>query len=159
MDVVPNLLDSIRLTGGAFLRIDLRAPFSIETMSGIETCVAFGHRYEHVIPYHLVVRGSCWARVHGENPLQLDTGQIILLPRGEPHTPASDTQLRATKVTKFLPPTVGPGPLALESAVRMPRRRSSAATLRANVKPGIRWCSRCRGCSPSTPGAGPPRSG
>jgi len=114
MDVVSNLLASIRLTGGTFLRIDLRAPFSIETMSGVETCVAFGHRYEHVIPYHLVVRGSCWARVHGENPLQLDAGQIILLPRGEPHTLASDTQLRATKVTKFLPPTVGPGPLALQ---------------------------------------------
>ncbi|MCP3760285.1 AraC family transcriptional regulator [Streptomyces sp. TBY4] len=36
--------------------------------------------------FHLVAEGACWLRVEGRPPLQLVPGDVVLLPRGEPHS-------------------------------------------------------------------------
>ncbi|MCX5199192.1 AraC family transcriptional regulator [Streptomyces sp. NBC_00249] len=36
--------------------------------------------------FHLVAEGTCWLRVAGQPPLQLVPGDVVLLPRGEPHS-------------------------------------------------------------------------
>ena len=82
MDVVSQLLSTVRLTGGGFLRADLHAPFAVETMNGRDTCSAFGRDFEQVIPYHVVMRGDCWVRVAGEPPVLARSGTVLLLPRG-----------------------------------------------------------------------------
>jgi AraC-like DNA-binding protein len=42
---------------------------------------------QHVIPFHFMMSGSCWIETDdpGIAPIRLDTGDVILLPNGEPH--------------------------------------------------------------------------
>jgi AraC family transcriptional regulator, alkane utilization regulator len=103
MDVLSDLLAAIRLTGGVFLRADLRAPFAVRTLSGVKTCAAFGQRCERVVPYHLVVQGTCWARVDGEPDIELQRGDLLLLPRGERHVLTSRLDMKAIGVGDVLP--------------------------------------------------------
>lgn len=35
--------------------------------------------------FHLIAEGTCWLRTAGQAPLQLVPGDVVLLPRGEPH--------------------------------------------------------------------------
>ncbi|MCX5410127.1 AraC family transcriptional regulator (plasmid) [Streptomyces sp. NBC_00335] len=45
--------------------------------------------------FHLVAEGTCWLRVEGRPPLQLVSGDVVLLPRGEPHTLAGTPETDA----------------------------------------------------------------
>lgn len=112
LDVVTQLLSAVHLTGSAFLRADMRAPFAIETMTGRATCAAFGQEYEHVIPYHLVTRGSCWAGFRGEPMVEAARGTVLLFPRGDAHVLANDRDGDPVSIKEFLPPTLN-GPLAI----------------------------------------------
>mgnify|MGYP001552605785 FL=1 len=38
---------------------------------------------QRMLSFHVVTRGPCWATVHGEAPLRLDTGDTLVLPRGD----------------------------------------------------------------------------
>ena len=112
MDVVTQLLSAVRLTGSAFLRADLRAPFAVETMTGRATCAAFGHEFEHVIPYHLVTRGSCWAGFRGEPRVEAVRGTVLLFPRGDAHVLAHSPEAEPVPMKDHLPVNLK-GPLAL----------------------------------------------
>ncbi|MEJ0007117.1 MAG: cupin domain-containing protein [Steroidobacteraceae bacterium] len=112
MDVVTELLAAVRLTGSAFLRADLRAPFAIETMTGRATCAAFGQDFEHVIPYHLVTRGSCWAGFRGEPMVEATRGTVLLFPRGEAHVLANTADAEPVPIKDYLSANLK-GPLAI----------------------------------------------
>ena len=113
MDVVSELLSTVRLTGGGFLRADLHAPFALETMNGRDTCSAFGRDFGQVIPYHVVTRGDCWVRVAGEPPVLARSGTVLLLPRGEAHVLASAADARPVSVRTLMPGHITRHPIVL----------------------------------------------
>jgi AraC-like DNA-binding protein len=47
---------------------------------------------DHVIPYHLVTEGSCYARLVDGDPVKLDAGDIVLFPAGDQHVLATASQ-------------------------------------------------------------------
>src|SRR5258708_17636468 len=51
---------------------------------------------EHLVCYHVITRGSCWACVPGEPPARLSAGDIIVLPHGDTHVLSSTPGLRRT---------------------------------------------------------------
>jgi AraC-like DNA-binding protein len=50
---------------------------------------------DHVIAYHLIVKGEAWAAVDGEPPARLGCGDIVMFPRGHAHVMSSAPGLRA----------------------------------------------------------------
>jgi AraC-like DNA-binding protein len=61
--------------------------------AGGEWAIRFGNR-RGIIKCHAVTAGACWLRVDGmEAPVQLTTGDCIILPSGCPFTLASDLTL------------------------------------------------------------------
>jgi AraC-like DNA-binding protein len=48
----------------------------------------------HLICYHVITQGSCWASVPGETPMQLVAGDVLLLPQGDTHVLSSAVGLR-----------------------------------------------------------------
>jgi AraC-like DNA-binding protein len=50
---------------------------------------------EHVIEYHVLTAGECWAAIVGEQPLKLRHGDIVMLPQGDRHVMSSAPHLRA----------------------------------------------------------------
>ena len=89
-DPLSDLLGAVRLTGGVFLDARFTAPWCL--LSGIspEFCQVLNWSPAQVISYHFVIAGRMKCSVVGGGPsLDVEAGQIVLLPRNDNHTLAS----------------------------------------------------------------------
>jgi AraC-like DNA-binding protein len=66
----------------------------VETLPGSEIAPHVGSGVEHVINYHVVTSGSCWAGVVGDRPFRIGAGDIIVFPHGDPHVLSSEPGMR-----------------------------------------------------------------
>lgn len=95
MDALSDVLGAVRLTGAVFFDVHASAPWVAETPSGKQIVHRIFPHAEHLIPYHAVVSGSCWVVVHGEEPLQLATGDVVMFPHGHAHVLSSTPGMRS----------------------------------------------------------------
>lgn len=88
MDVLSDILSALRLRGTLYFSTEFHRPWGLRVPE---------HR--RVARFHLVVRGSCWVRVVGREPVELETGDMILIPHGAEHVLADtpDTPCRTVE--------------------------------------------------------------
>ena len=89
-DPLSDVLQSVRLTGGVFLDAKFTAPWCVAAQITPQVCTPFLAGLVQVIGYHVVLQGSMLVALDGEPPIKLRAGEIILLPRNDVHTMASD---------------------------------------------------------------------
>lgn len=88
-DPLSDVLRSVRLRGAAFFYVSCGEEWvSIAPASSMVAPTVMPGA-EHVIAYHLMVRGEGWAAVDGQAPVRLATGAVVLMPRGDGHTLSS----------------------------------------------------------------------
>jgi AraC-like DNA-binding protein len=94
MDALSDVLRAVRLTGAVFFDVHASDPWVAETPPA-ETIVKrlFPHA-EHLICYHAVIAGGCWASLDDESPVRLAAGDVIVFPHGDPHAMSSAPGLR-----------------------------------------------------------------
>jgi AraC family transcriptional regulator, alkane utilization regulator len=85
MDPLSAILSAVRLTGAVFLELELRAHWSYFTAPARDIADVLMPEADHVMPYHLVTAGTCYARLPGEDAVELGAGDLILFPRGDRH--------------------------------------------------------------------------
>lgn len=88
-DPLSDVLRSVRLGGGLFLESHFTAPWSIATRIGIDECAPFFPNLTQVIGYHVVLSGRMIVSLYESPPIEVHAGEIVLLPRNDPHTMAS----------------------------------------------------------------------
>src|SRR6267154_6658908 len=100
MDALSDVLRVAHLTGGVFLHADFSAPWCMAARVAPEHCAPALGPASHLILYHYVVEGELHIRVEGEDGegLVLGAGEVVLMPRNDPHLMGSDLSL---------PPVVG----------------------------------------------------
>src|SRR5688572_7786410 len=49
---------------------------------------------DHLISYHLLMEGSCWVELEGEQPIKLQAGDIVVLPQGDTHVLCTEIGMR-----------------------------------------------------------------
>lgn len=96
MDALSDVLRTVRLTGAIFFDIHASEPWVAETPPGEAIVGAMFPGSEHLICYHIITQGNCWACVPGEAPMRLSAGDIIVLPHGDTHVLSSTPGLRRT---------------------------------------------------------------
>jgi AraC-like DNA-binding protein len=94
MDALSDVLRAVRLTGAIFFDIRASEPWVAETPPGAAIVGAMFPDSEHLICYHVITQGDCWACVPGEPPMRLSSGDIIVLPHGDTHVLSSTPGLR-----------------------------------------------------------------
>ncbi len=94
MDALSDVLRAVRLTGAIFFDVHASGPWVAETPQGKSIVGAMFPGSEHLISYHVITEGQCWASVPGEAPMQLSKGDIIVLPHGDTHVLSSTPGLR-----------------------------------------------------------------
>jgi AraC-like DNA-binding protein len=98
MDVLSDVLLAVRLAGAVFFDIEARSPFAAESppVQAISERVMAGAG--HVITFHTVVEGSCWAELLGfpGAPFYVRAGEIVVYPRGDPNVLSSAPGMRGT---------------------------------------------------------------
>lgn len=101
MDALSDVLRAIRLTGAVFLDAELWAGWSYLTPPPRLIGELHMPEAEHIIPYHLVSEGRCLARLVDGEPVQLETGDLVVFPHGDRHVLASSNmgRLRGVEMT------------------------------------------------------------
>jgi AraC-like DNA-binding protein len=97
-DVLSDLLRTVRLTGAAFFDVLARAPWIAEQPPREMILAKILPGAEHLIAYHVITEGHCFASLVGGEPIGLAAGEIIVFTKGDPHVMASSPGMRANPV-------------------------------------------------------------
>lgn len=109
MDVLSDVLRVVRLTGGVFLDAEFTAPWCVTSRISPADCEPYFPTPRHIISYHLIVEGSLKLQVDGEAPRDVTAGQIVLLPRNEPHLLGSFLSAKPINTHTLVRPPTGRG--------------------------------------------------
>lgn len=126
LDVLSNMLRSVRLTGAMLFLVEASTPW----VSWAPQAEAFRRvvlpAAQHLVSLHIVTRGGCWGGLTGEPPERFESGDVLVIPHGDAYYLADPPEAERTygyddAVSFFrdmaagkLPPTVieggnGPG--------------------------------------------------
>lgn len=94
-DPLSDVLASVRLRGAVFYYVSCRDDWAAETPGSDRLAGLLEPGAEHVLAYHLVVRGDGWAAVGGLPPQRIAAGDIVMFPRGDAHVLSSAPGLRS----------------------------------------------------------------
>ena len=87
MDVLSDVLRAIRLTGAVYFDIRARAPWVAETPATSRFRAKVMPGFEHVIAFHIIMDGWCWAYLTDEpdSAIRLKSGDAVIIVGGESH--------------------------------------------------------------------------
>ncbi|KQV84567.1 AraC family transcriptional regulator [Rhizobacter sp. Root1221] len=94
LDPLSDVLRSVRLRGSVFFHVSCRGQWAAQAAPSRELAPAVMPGAEHVIEYHLFVKGEGWVAVDGEPPLRVSEGGIVMLPHGDAHVVSSAPGMR-----------------------------------------------------------------
>jgi AraC-like DNA-binding protein len=98
-DVLSDLLRTVRLTGAAFFDVVGKEPWVAEQPSREMVLPKVLPGAEHLISYHVVTEGSCFAYLIDGPSIAVEAGEVIVFTHGDAHVMSSAPGLRAEPVT------------------------------------------------------------
>lgn len=84
MDVLNDIIDTLELKGALYFRTDFTPPFGIAVP-----------QYEQAARFHLVVQGRCFVKLPSGQMVELEAGDLILIPAGADHVLCSAPEVPA----------------------------------------------------------------
>jgi AraC-like DNA-binding protein len=94
-DILSDVLRNVRLRGALYFHVRGTSDWAAEAPPSREIAAAVMPGAEHVMEFHAVLSGACWAAVIGSEPVQLASGDLVIFPQGDPHVVSSAPGLRA----------------------------------------------------------------
>jgi AraC-like DNA-binding protein len=98
-DVLSDLLKTVRLTGAAFFDIAAKPPWGVASPPREMILPRILPGADHLIAYHAVTSGRCYATIIGEPPIAVEAGEVIVFTNGDPHIMSSSPGMRADPPT------------------------------------------------------------
>jgi AraC-like DNA-binding protein len=92
-DTLSDVLRAVRLTGAVFVDVDVTVPWSAWAAHASKLLPVIMPGAQHLISYHLVSEGECYAVPLGGEAIKLQTGDVIVFPHGDAHALSSDAKL------------------------------------------------------------------
>ena len=94
-DTLSQVLRSIHLRGAIYFNVEGAAPWVAEVPPACEMAAVVMPGADHVMAFHIVTQGACWAAVVGQPPVRLERGDIAVFALGDAHGVSSAPGLRA----------------------------------------------------------------
>ncbi len=91
MDILEDILDTVDLNGTLYFRTDFSPPWSVEVP-----------KHTQAARFHLVLQGRSYFYVAPHDILELNAGDLILIPYGAPHIIADSPQKSAPTLETVL---------------------------------------------------------
>jgi AraC-like DNA-binding protein len=98
VDPLSDLLRVVRLDGAYFYAVEAAGSWSIDTVAAEALTPRIMPTAEHLIPYHILTQGRCYAGLIGEEPVELNQGDVIVFPHGDAHVMSSERGANAGRV-------------------------------------------------------------
>jgi len=132
MDILTDVLNTLRLRGTVYFQADFGAPWGMDIKGGA------------IANFHLVVKGECWLR--GPNPhdiQQLQQGDMIVLAHGDRHalvhSPKADAQPAETVIGQSKPTRLICGHYEYERAAQHPLLRALPPLIHLRASEQSEW--------------------
>jgi AraC-like DNA-binding protein len=94
-DPLSDVLRSVRLRGAVFFYVSCRDEWVAGSPAARDIADAVMPGAEHVLGYHLIVKGDTWAATDGVPPARLTGGDIVMFPHGDAHVLSSAPGMQA----------------------------------------------------------------
>ena len=94
-DPLSDVLRSVRLRGAVFYYVSFDGAWAAETPPSATLSGVLMPGADHVLAYHLLLKGDGWAATEGQPPVRMTAGDIVMFPRGDLHVLSSAPGLRA----------------------------------------------------------------
>ena len=117
MEILSDVLRAVRLSGAIFFDVEATSPWIAETPPMAEIAGSVMPEAEHVIGFHAVLSGSCWAELGDRSvpALHLGAGDVIILPAGARHSLCSAPGMHAEPdLAAYYRPSDRPLPFVLQ---------------------------------------------
>ena len=101
-DTLSDVLRAVRLRGAVFFHINGSSQWAAEAPSAKELAPLLMPGVEHVMEYHAVAQGSCWAGIPGGPSVQLFAGDVVMFPHGDAHVVSSSPGMRGNPDMSWL---------------------------------------------------------
>jgi len=102
VDVLDEILGSLRLTGGVVIDGEFSGDFCVHAEFTPNHCAPFFPLPDRLIAYHYVRSGRMIIEVDGEAPIAIGPGSIAILPRNDPHLLARRSGLPAADKAEIM---------------------------------------------------------
>ena len=109
LDPLSDVLRTVRLKGGVFLDARFTAPWSVYSHVVAEDCRPILQNPQQMISYHYMTEGEMLISVEGGDVLRVVAGEIVLLPRNDPHILGSDQSLQPIDGHSIVQPSADGG--------------------------------------------------
>lgn len=99
VDPLSDVLRTVRLTGAIFFDVAASAPWVAEQPPREMILSRILPGAEHLIAYHVVTEGRCFANIVGGAPIAVAAGEVVVFTNGDPHVVSSSPGMRADRAT------------------------------------------------------------
>jgi AraC-like DNA-binding protein len=104
MDVLSDVLRVVRLSGAVFFTADFSSPWAIESPIPQMLASAVMPEAECVVLFHILVDGECEVACQQHPVTTMETGDVVVFPRGDQHTMRSHRAAPPTPLTSIFAP-------------------------------------------------------
>lgn len=107
-DILTDVLRAVHISGAIFFDVHAASPWASEAPNSREIRALVMPEVQHLIEYHVLVSGSCWAGLVDDSlpPVELRPGSIVVFPHGDAHALSSEPNMRgALDLAPFAPAT------------------------------------------------------
>lgn len=109
MDVLSDVLRVVRLSGAVFFTAEFGSPWAIESPPSKSLASLIMPTAECFTFFHVLAEGTCWVKVKGEPPMQMTSGDVVVVPQGDEHVMGSDLDRKPVPMKVLIPEIPRPG--------------------------------------------------
>jgi len=126
-DTLSDVLRSVHLRGAVFYHLHFGNEWAAEAQPVKEIAGAVIPGAEHVMEFHVIIKGSGWAAILGESPVPLEAGDIVMFPHGDAHVISSAPGIRPTPRSAEWVYSTRNDPKPISIAFHTPNEKSAGA--------------------------------
>jgi AraC family transcriptional regulator, alkane utilization regulator len=104
MDVLSDVLRVVRLSGAVFFTADFSSPWAVESPIPEMLAAAVMPEAECVVLFHILVEGHCDVECEGHPMTAMESGDVVVFPRGDQHTMRSRGAETPTPLSSIFTP-------------------------------------------------------
>ena len=104
MDVLSDVLGSVRLSGSVLFTADFTAPFAVVSPPSETYASELVADARRLILFHLILDGHCTARCGNGPPIEVSAGDMLLLPYGDTFTVEDGNGAKLHSIFEIVPP-------------------------------------------------------
>ncbi|HEX6066935.1 MAG TPA: AraC family transcriptional regulator [Longimicrobiales bacterium] len=89
-DLLSDVLRAVKLTGSLFFLVDASFPWGVEVPHADAFSSVILPRAQHVVSYHIILKGSGWASIPEVASTWFEAGDVLVMPHGDPYAMLSE---------------------------------------------------------------------